>query len=111
MTRSIGKRSLAVLLALILFGSLLPRVALPVSAEDSCSGSCGENLTWYYTCDEEYGSGILYIEGWGDMTNFEFFDPPWKHRGRFSVLFLLPCVSVPRRAEALPGGVFRWEIG
>lgn len=77
MTRSIGKRSLAVLLALILFGSLLPRVALPVSAEDSCSGSCGENLTWYYSCDEEYGSGILYIEGWGDMTNFEFFGPPW----------------------------------
>ena len=35
---------------------------------------------------------------------------PNEHRGRFSVLFLLPCVSVPGRAEALPGGVFAGKL-
>ena len=60
-----------------------------------------EVLEWLV---EERGVRVFYTGGMGE------FDCEHEHRGRFSVLFLLPCVSVPGRAEALPGGVFAGKL-
>ena len=89
MTRSIGKKFLALFLALVLLCSLLPQAALPVSAAESDGGSCGENLTWNYYYDEETETGWLSFDGWGDMTDFEPSGAPWyPYRSRIDSVYL-----------------------
>lgn len=36
------------------------------------SGVCGTDLTW------EYGNGVLWIHGTGDMTEYDYDDAPWE---------------------------------
>lgn len=90
MTRSIGKKFLALFLALVLLCSLLPQAALPVSAAESDGGSCGDNLTWNYYYDEETETGWLSFDGWGDMTDFEPSGAPW-----YSYRSSINCVYLP----------------
>ena len=71
------KRILSLLLALALLCSVLPQIALPTRAEDACSGTCGENLTWRFDPD----TGTLTIEGSGRMDDYNIILPfsaaPW----------------------------------
>ena len=61
------------LMALALIFNLLPQFTLPVRAEDSYSGSCGENLTWRF----DTNTGTLTIEGSGDMEDYDWGGAPW----------------------------------
>lgn len=63
------KRLLSVFwVALLVIG-----LAFTVMAEESASGTCGENLTWEY--DET--TGTLTIDGTGSMNDFST-SRPWK---------------------------------
>lgn len=64
---------------------LLIMSAVTVSAEKIDSGTCGENLIW-----ELDDSGILTINGTGDMEDY-YFDvhSPWYNNERIKVLYLL----------------------
>ena len=67
------KRLLSALLILAISLSLLPPAALPASAK-TCSGSCGNNLTW----ELDTASGAMKISGTGDMARWSFStDVPW----------------------------------
>ena len=63
------KRMLGLLLAMVLLIGCLPISAF---AQETVSGTCGDNLTW--TLDEE---GVLTISGSGQMDNFEYLCAPW----------------------------------
>ncbi|MCR4599948.1 MAG: leucine-rich repeat domain-containing protein [Acetatifactor sp.] len=56
------------------------------------SGICGENLTW------EYGNGIIYIQGKGEMTNYDLYDfpAPWTDiKGKIAkVIVEKGCTSI-----------------
>jgi len=63
------KRLFTLVLAMILVFSLVP-----VSASAAASGSCGENVTFFFDAE----TGILTISGEGAMENFySFNDSPW----------------------------------
>lgn len=70
------KRTLILILALLMICSLLP---VSAAADAPKSGTCGENLTW--TLDD---TGVLTISGTGDMYNYgapaggAVIDAPWK---------------------------------
>ena len=57
-------RVLIWLLAIALFGVVLPQTLPPASAAIA-SGSCGESLTWEFDSD----TGVLTITGSGEMQN------------------------------------------
>lgn len=44
-------------------------ISLSVAASAEASGTCGDNLTWYFEDSSEYGPA-LYIEGSGEMEDF-----------------------------------------
>ena len=70
------KRLLSLLLALALLLTLLPNTALPASAGDGYgdySGDCGDFLTWRFDPD----TGVLTIEGEGDMERYAWVAAPW----------------------------------
>ena len=46
---------------------------LPIIASAAESGTCGENLTWWYYNDDK----TLIISGSGKMSNFGFYSSPW----------------------------------
>ena len=64
------KRTLSLILALLMVCSLLP---VSAAADAPKSGTCGENLTW--TLDD---AGVLTISGTGDMYNYPDSTAPWK---------------------------------
>lgn len=61
------------LLSVFLVALLVIGLAFTVMAEESASGTCGENLTWEY--DET--TGTLTIDGTGSMNDFST-SRPWK---------------------------------
>ena len=64
------KRTLSLILALLMVCSLLP---VSAAADAPKSGTCGDNLTW--TLDD---AGVLTISGTGDMYNYPDSNVPWK---------------------------------
>ena len=64
------KRTLSLILALLMVCSLLP---VSAAADAPKSGTCGDNLTW--TLDD---AGVLTISGTGDMYNYPDSTAPWK---------------------------------
>ena len=62
------KRTIILLLVLALLHTALPALSLPVRAEGTYSGTCGDNLTWSF--DESIG--LLSIEGSGEMYDYDF---------------------------------------
>ena len=65
------KRLLSWLLAALMLLTMLPTSGW---ADDTASGTCGENLTWTLSSD-----GVLTISGTGDMTDYSSLeDVPWR---------------------------------
>jgi len=52
---------------------LLSCTGLAASAEELASGTCGDAITWRYEGETKYG-GTLYIEGTGDMYDYDAYD-------------------------------------
>ena len=71
------KRLLDLILAMVLLIGCLP---FSVFAQETASGTCGQNLTW--TFDEK--NGTLTIDGTGAMTNYTSELAPW-HSFRESI--------------------------
>ena len=65
------KRLLSWLLAALMLLTMLPTAGW---ADDTASGTCGENLTWTLSDD-----GVLTISGTGDMTDYYSYSEfaPW----------------------------------
>jgi hypothetical protein len=68
-----GDNEMKRLLSVFLAALLVIGLAFTVMAEESASGTCGENLTWEY--DET--TGTLTIDGTGSMNDFST-SRPWK---------------------------------
>ena len=69
------KRLLACLLTLVMLLALLPATAL--AADPTTSGSCGENLTWTLTKNEDGTTYTLTISGTGEMEDYTVGGAPW----------------------------------
>ncbi len=52
---------------------LLSCTGLTASAEELASGTCGDAITWRYEGETKY-EGTLYIEGTGDMYDYDAYD-------------------------------------
>lgn len=80
------RRTIGLFLAVILFLGLLLQSAVPTSAEDATSGTCGADLTWSFAPD----TGVLTIEGTGAMKDFSFGkSAPWAaHHAEIQALSL-----------------------
>ena len=64
------KKIISVLLAIVM---MLTTMSVSVFAEESLSGTCGENLTWTFNPD----TGELTISGEGAMYDY-YYDHPWE---------------------------------
>ena len=69
------KRLLACLLTLVMLLALLPATAL--AADPTTSSSCGENLTWTLTKNEDGTTYTLTISGTGEMEDYTVGGAPW----------------------------------
>ena len=68
------KRLLACLLTLVMLLALLPATAL---AADPVTGSCGDDLTWTLTKNEDGTTYTLTISGTGEMEDYTVGGAPW----------------------------------
>ena len=115
------KKTMSFLLALALLISLIPSSVLGVSADETFSGSCGDNAYWSFEPD----TGKLTISGTGPMAEFLSTNPqPWKmYRDRITAVVVEPgitelgfsafgfceqlrSVSLPNGLEKISSGAF-----
>ena len=112
------KRLLSWLLAALMLLTMLPTAGW---ADDTASGTCGENLTWTLSDD-----GVLTISGTGDMTDYYSYSEfaPWhEYADRIQTVIIgkgvtgigsyafsdcssLTSVSIPDSVTSIGGGAF-----
>ncbi len=86
------KRMLALILALTMVFTVLPTgyaADRAARVRGMTEGSCGDDVSWTLSIDEETGYGTLYIDGTGPMWDFSPEGAPWyAYRDSIDSLYL-----------------------